>query len=83
MGSTDFEGRGAETNADEGLKWYRRGVELGDMGCAAQLADCYEFGTGVPQDLQQALELYQRCMENGFDAVEPAIERVQKQLKKK
>ena len=69
-------------NPAEGVKWYRRGVKVGDMGCTAELADCFEFGKGVPQDLRQALELYERCMADGFDAVEPALKRVKKQLKK-
>jgi TPR repeat protein len=82
LGEAYIEGRGVEPNSSEGINWYRRGVKLGDMGCTAELADCYEFGKGVPQDLRQALELYQRCMEGGFDAVEPALDRVKEQLKK-
>ena len=83
LGECYFEGRGVEANPAEGLKWYRRGAELGDVGCTAQLGDCYENGNGVPINLKRALELYERCMENGFDAVEPALKRVKKQLKKK
>jgi hypothetical protein len=83
LGECYCEGRGVEANPGEGIKWYRRGAKLDDVGCTAQLADCYEYGTGIPQDLQKALELYERCMENGFDAVEPALKRVKKQLKKK
>jgi hypothetical protein len=83
LGECYCEGRGVEANPGEGIKWYQRGADLDDVGCTAQLADCYENGTGVPQDLQKALELYERCMENGFDAVEPALKRVKKQLKKK
>ncbi|MCE9562740.1 MAG: sel1 repeat family protein [Planctomycetes bacterium] len=83
LGECYFEGRGVAANPVEGIKWYRRGSELGDVGCTAQLGDCYEYGNGVPVDLQQALELYERCIENGFDAVEPALKRVNKQLKKK
>jgi hypothetical protein len=83
LGECYCEGRGTEKNPGEGIEWYRRGVELGDMGCTAELGDCYKNGTGVPQDLQQAKELYERCMENGFDAVEPALEEVKEQLKKK
>jgi hypothetical protein len=82
LGECFIEGRGVEANPAEGINWYRRGVKLGDMGCTAELADCYEFGKGVPQDLHQALEYYERCMEGGFDAVEPAVSRVKKQLKK-
>jgi TPR repeat protein len=81
LGEAYIEGRGVEPNPGEGINWYRRGVELGDVGCTAELADCYEFGKAVPQDLRQALELYQRCMEGGFDAVEPALDRVKEQLK--
>lgn len=82
LGECYFERRGTESDPGEGIKWYRRGAKLGDMGCTAELADCYEFGKGVSQDLRQALELYEVCMEGGFDAVEPALKRVKKQLKK-
>lgn len=81
VGECLIEGRGVEPDPDEGIEWYRRGVKLGDMGCTAELAECYEVGKGVPQDLDQALKLYERCIEGGFDAVEPAIERVKKQMK--
>ncbi len=82
LGECYIEGRGIEPNPSEGIKWYRRGVKLGDMGCTAELADCYEFGKAVPLDLRKALELYERCIEGGFDAVAPAVKRVKKQLKK-
>jgi hypothetical protein len=82
LGECHIEARGTESNPGEGIKWYQRGAELGDVGCTAQLADSYEYGKGVPQDLRRALELYERCLEGGFDAVEPAIKRVKKQMKK-
>ncbi|MEZ6143610.1 MAG: tetratricopeptide repeat protein [Zavarzinella sp.] len=81
VGDCLIEGRGVEANSAEGVKWFRRGVKLGDMGCTAQLGDCYEFGKGVSKDLHKALELYELCMEGGFDVVAPAIKRVKKQLK--
>jgi TPR repeat protein len=80
LGDAYFEGRGVAANPAEGIRWYRRGMELGDLGCTAELADCCEFGKGTPKDLHQALELYQRCKEGGFDAVEPALNRVKQQL---
>lgn len=82
LGECYVEGRGVEGDAGEGVQWYRRGAKLGDMGCTAELGDCYEFGKGVAQDLRRALELYEICMEGGFDAVEPAVVRVKKQLRK-
>lgn len=82
LGECFIEGRGVEADSDQGIKWYRRGAKLGDLGCTAELADCYEHGKAVPQDLHQALELYEICIESGFDAVEPAVKRVKKMLKK-
>jgi|GEM_PF-6033353 len=82
LGECYIEGRGVEANPELGVNWYRRGVDLGDVGCTAQLGDCYEYGRGVPKDLHQALELYERCMEAGFDPVEPAIARVQEELER-
>lgn len=80
LGECYVEGRGVEANPELGVNWYRRGADLGDVGCTAQLGDCYEYGTGVPKDRRRALELYELCMKAGFDAVEPAIARIQEEL---
>lgn len=80
LGDCLIEGNGVEQNLAEGIKWFRRGVDLGDMGCTAELGDCYESGKGVPKDLHEALRLYEQCMAGGFDAVEPAIERIKQQM---
>ena len=82
LGECLIEGRGVGKNPQQGVRWYERGAALGDMGCIAQFADCLEYGIGVPIDLSRALELYQRCLDGGFDAVEEAFQRVKKQLAK-
>lgn len=67
-------------NPDNSVALYRQGASLGDPGCLAELGDCLEFGKGVKKDLTEALECYQRCIEIGFDAVLPAIERIEGSL---
>lgn len=66
----------AAENPEESVALYRRGAELGDLGCLAQLGDSYEFGKGVPRDIGEALACYRRCLTLGFDVSE-AIERIE------
>jgi TPR repeat protein len=54
--------------------------EFGDLPHAAQaeLGECYELGKGVKANTAEALRWYEAALENGLDAVQPAIERVKK-----
>jgi TPR repeat protein len=50
--------------------------------CRAEMADCYENGKGVPLDLGEALRWYESALALGLHAVHPAIQRVQKALRR-
>ncbi|MCE9562319.1 MAG: sel1 repeat family protein [Planctomycetes bacterium] len=70
------EGRGVTKDQAQGVEWYRRGADSGEASCQAELGECYEYGKGVKRDLQEALKWYQMALEQEFDAVQPAIDRV-------
>jgi hypothetical protein len=80
LGECYTEGFGVEADPEEAVHWYRRGADLGDPGCLAELGDCLEFGRGVNKDLEEALSCYQQSLECGFDAVQEAIARVEREL---
>lgn len=75
------EGRGVAKNEAEAVNWYRQGAEAGELACLAQLGECYEYGRGVPKDLAKALECYRQAREQGFEPVQPAIERVEAEMR--
>jgi hypothetical protein len=74
------EGKGVKKNLATAAKWYRRGADAGEPSCQAQLGECYELGAGVKKDLREALSWYRLAWEQGLDAVQPAIERVEAAL---
>ena len=49
----------------EGLRWYHRAVEAGSGHAAFNLGGCYLKGDGVEQDLEKALEYFQKAAELG------------------
>jgi hypothetical protein len=73
-------GRGVEPDYAKAVEWYAKGQELAEPGCTAQLGEMYECGQGVKRDLVKALACYEQALELGFEGVEPAIERVKKEL---
>lgn len=50
---------------DEAVRWLRKASEAGHTEATLQLANCYECGAGVPQDLEKAAQLVCRCVEQG------------------
>ena len=50
----------------EGLRWYHRAVEAGSGHAAFNLGGCYLKGDGVEQDMEKALEYFQKSAELGF-----------------
>lgn len=74
------DGSGIEKDLEHAVVWLRRGAEHGYLPCLAELGEFYEEGKGVAKDLEKALECYETCLEEGFEDVQPAIERVRKQL---
>lgn len=69
-------GLGIKKDEKEAFNWYQKGAEAGEITCIAQMGECYEYGRGVKQDPKKAYSLYTEAYEYGFEAVEPAIERV-------
>ena len=57
-----------QNNSGEAVKWYRKGFDKGDDWSGYNLAYCYSYGIGVPQDKQKALELYKKVYELGGSA---------------
>lgn len=41
-----------------------------------KLAQCYELGQGIKQDLAKAAELYEQLSDNSFEGARAAYERV-------
>ena len=69
-------GHGVAADPAKAAALYAQGAVQGDVGCMAELGECYEHGRGVTRDPEQALALYQAAYDAGFDAVSEAIERV-------
>ncbi len=74
-------GDGVEQDQAKAVELFRQGADQGDPGCLAELGDCLEFGLGVDIDLEEALSCYEEAAEQGFEAVEEAIDRVRSKLK--
>ncbi|KTC71536.1 TPR repeat-containing protein [Legionella birminghamensis] len=64
-------------NFSEAYKQYLKADELGSARAAYNLGRCYESGKGTKQDLDQALECYQRAYERGYVKAEAAIARIE------
>lgn len=80
LGECYGEGRGVPVDEKRAFELYQQGAEVGDPGCLAEMGDCLEFGKGVEKDLNEALRYYQESLAGGFDAVQDAIDRVEREL---
>ena len=64
VGGYYFDGEmGLRQDKAEGLKWYHRAVEAGSGRAAYSIGGCYTKGDGVEQDIDKALEYYQKATE--------------------
>jgi TPR repeat protein len=43
---------------NEAMKWYNKGMKLGNIHCIKNVAECYFHGNGCNQDYKQAFELF-------------------------
>ena len=50
----------------QAVKWYRRAMANGHEGATSCLADAYERGEGVEQDVAKALELWRAAAECNY-----------------
>lgn len=49
-----YEGKGAQKDYAEAVKWYRKAAEQGDSLGQLGLGECYDFGHGVEKDYAEA-----------------------------
>ena len=59
-------GQGVEHNAEEAVRWYRAGVQAGNLRCMHNLGCCYEHGEGVEKNMEEALCLHRAAAEGGY-----------------
>ncbi len=67
VGQFNLNGKGREKDYATAAKWYKKAIETDPKHGAAHcnLGYCYEFGCGVPKDLNKALELYEKSANLG------------------
>ena len=67
VGSYYFFGqKGVQQDKAEGLRWCHRAVEAGSGRAAMYIGRCYLIGDGVDQDIDKALEYFQKSAELGY-----------------
>ncbi len=54
-----------DKNRERGVYWYGKGADEGDVDCICALAVAYFNGSGVEQDYNKAIELWQRAYDLG------------------
>ena len=60
LGDMYFNGEyGIEANQSKGVEYYKMGADEQDFTCTHLYADCLYNGTGVDQDVHEAINLYQ------------------------
>ena len=66
-GQYNLHGKGRDKDYKEAAKWYQMTITQNPKHSSAHcnLGYCYEFGYGVPLDLNKALELYQKSADLG------------------
>lgn len=84
-----LDGRGVVKDVDEAVHWCKKSAEQNDAGALFLLAELYESGTGVQQDLHEAISLYSRLQGDDVagltygmgQAAEGALERLRDSIK--
>jgi hypothetical protein len=66
VGYMYLRGVGTDSNSSEGIKWYRRGADAGDMTAQTHLGTAYKSGNGVERDLGKAAEWYRKAADQGY-----------------
>ena len=76
------EGKGERQNHSEAVKWYERGCRANDAWACRNLAQCWEFGRGVPRrDYEKAGELYSKAIALGGSDAEKKRNEMRQRLK--
>ena len=58
------------------MKWYREAAEQGDSNAQYDLAQMYEEGRGVPQDLTEAIKWYRKAHKQMHSYAGDALDRL-------
>lgn len=69
LGNGYFEGTFIKFTQDpiaEAVKWYQMAAEQGSAEGQVKLGHCYEYGQGVPQNVDTAIEWYKKASKQGF-----------------
>ena len=69
------DGKVVSPDPREAAKWFQKAAELGDRDAPMNLAQMYESGDGVPQDIPEARKWYELALERG---VPEAAERLRR-----
>lgn len=64
---------GKDRKQEAAVELFRRAADQGNAMGMRMLGDCYRIGTGVPFDVNQALEWYQRAKEAGDEKADEWI----------
>jgi TPR repeat protein len=59
-------GKGVKRNVAEGVRWYRKAAEQGDVGARYNLGVMYDNGRGVPKNEAEAARWYRKAAEQGL-----------------
>lgn len=65
-----------ESDYTEAFKWFVMAAEQGLAIAQANVGEYYEFGKGVPKDLEQAVVWYQKAAELECEAAVEALKRL-------
>ena len=63
------------------MEWYNKGAEQGDRNAQYSLGQCYEYGYGVEQDYDKAIEWYKKAS-LFYSKAQKAIERCRNEINK-
>ena len=58
------------------MKWFQKAAGRGQPRALFLLGECYEEGHGVQEDLEKALEYYQKAADKGYRSAQEAIDRL-------
>ena len=72
----NFEGIFVDKNEVEGVSFFRRAVDAGNVLAKRNLGVAYEYGRGIEQDLAQAQKWYQAALDGGHADVPKDLERL-------
>jgi TPR repeat protein/uncharacterized caspase-like protein len=73
-------GKGLEKNEKEAFRLYRSAATAGEVNAMVKLAECYEDGQGVAEDVNEATEWYRKAATFGTDRAETRLKEIKTML---